>query len=215
MKTKPLLLALLLAVIVSSCIVKSLHPFYKPKDVIFKKELIGTWLDQESNKWTIKQTVHHPGGPIPGNPADSLQNNYSVSYTDKDGTSKFIVHLFQLNHQLYVDFYPDDVNVPDLTAFHLVKAHSIAKIGISKDSLSIKWFNEAWLADLLKNNKIRISHETIHKKYQDDSYILTASTDELQKFLIKYGNDPNAFVDNPGAKDKEEIMCYYLKRVQP
>ena len=76
-------------------------------------------------------------------------------------------------------------------------------------------WSEAWLADLLKNNKIRISHETIHKKYQDDSYILTASTDELQKFLIKYGNDPNAFVDHPGAKDKDEIMCYYLKRVQP
>jgi len=214
MKTRIVILSVLIAVIVSSCLVKSLHPFFKEKDVVFKKGIIGTWLDQDRGKWTICQAKTGLGifGSQTG---DSLLNYYTVSLNDKDGVSKFIAHQFKLNNQLYVDFFPDDINTPDIMSFHLVKAHSIAKIEVFADSIKLKWFNEIWLADLFKNNKIRISHETISEESKDKSYVLTASTDELQKFIIKYGNDPNAFKDKPEAepKKREEILCYSLKRV--
>ncbi len=218
MKTRIVILCALIAVIVSSCLVKSLHPFYKEKDVVFKKELIGTWVDQESGKWTISQAkIKKEGSGILGSSTvDSLLNYYTVTLTDKDGVSEFTTHLFKLNNQLFVDFFPEEISIMDLTSFHLVRTHSIAKIEVFGDSIKLKWFNEIWLANLFKNNKIRISHETISEKDKDESYVLTASTDELQKFIIKYGNDPNAFTDKPEAnpKGRKEILCYSLKRIK-
>ena len=49
-------------------------------------------------------------------------------------------------------------------------------------------------------NKIKISHEVVKDvNIEDDSdlkYVLTASTDELQKFVLKYGDEDEAFVDD-------------------
>jgi len=218
MKTRIIVICAILAVVASSCLVKSLHPFYRDQDVVFKKALIGTWLDQDSGKWTISQArAKSEGSAFFGSKSvDSLRNYYLLTLTNDGGVSKFVAHLFMINGQLYVDFYPDEISLPDISYFHLVKAHSIAKIEVFADSINIKWFNEMWLAGLFENNKIRISHETISEKNKDDSYVLTASTDELQKFLIKYGNDPNAFKDGSetNSKDRKEILCYSLKRIK-
>jgi hypothetical protein len=68
---------------------------------------------------------------------------------------------------------------------------------ITKDEVLIKWFNEEWLRTLFDQNRIKIAHEAIldeiPKDADDKTYILTASTEELQKFLIKYGNEDAAF----------------------
>ena len=37
--------------------------------------------------------------------------------------------------------------------------------------------------------KIRIKHET----YADDNIVITASTSELQQYLIKYSDEPEAY----------------------
>jgi hypothetical protein len=211
MKTKSILFLAVLILVLSSCLVKSLHPFFKEKDVVMKKEIMGTWTDQKSGKWIISQAKTKKAG---SDSVDSLLNYYNVSLTDKDGISKFISHLFKLNNQLFVDFFPDEVSLSGLTSYHIVATHSIAKIEVFKDSINIKWFNEQWLKNLFENNKIRISHEVIYD--EDGPYILTASTDELQKFLIKYGNDPKAFKPDtdPKAFNPDTEFCYSLKRIK-
>jgi hypothetical protein len=212
MKSKIVLLVILMALILSGCLVKALHPFYKESDVVFEPALIGKWLDNDSSLWTIEQKKVSFLGP------EKNVNSYKIIFSEKkDEESEFDVHLFKLNDQIYVDFIPVNVKVPDLTSYHLVSVHSIAKIDISTDSLSLKWFNESWLAGLFENNKIRIPHETIPGENGDNTYVLTASTDELQKFIIKYGNDPNAFKDN-SEKDKpadqrDDLLCFILKRI--
>ena len=47
-----------------------------------------------------------------------------------------------------------------------------------------------WIEKLFDENKIRIKHEVI-----DGDAVLTASTDDLQKFFTKYVNDKDAFLD--------------------
>jgi hypothetical protein len=69
---------------------------------------------------------------------------------------------------------------------------------------------------LLDENKIRIRHEKIYDSDIDmNSYLLTASTEELQKFIIKYGNDPLAFKaiweQDPKERDKEELTSNLKK----
>ncbi|HNW56959.1 MAG TPA: hypothetical protein PLR88_08575 [Bacteroidales bacterium] len=212
MKPKTTLLIAAIAVLVSGCLVKSLHPFYKENDVVFDPAIVGTWLDNDSSKWVIEQSEMKKflGESKP-------QNSYKISYYEKNEASVFETHLFKLNNQLYVDFIPSGVSVPELTGYHLVPTHSIAKVSITNGEINLKWFNETWLASLFEKNKIRISHETLPDENGDDTYVLTASTEELQKFIIKYGNDPAAFKDNSDKEkpldQREDIMCVTLKRI--
>jgi len=113
------------------------------------------WLDNESNKWVIYQQMH---GLIP---ADS---SYQLEIIDKDGNSgSFNSHLFRLNNQFYLDFYPSDgqISSNDFIKGSILLTHTLAKIEFSSNSMKIQWFNENWLAKLLEQNKIRIRHEEL------------------------------------------------------
>ena len=187
MKRQFWFLVIALAVVLQGCIVKSLHPFYATTDVVYKKDLINTWLDQDGNRWIISQVKEEPMA-------------YEMTVA-KDGKSAvFLTHLFQLEGSLFLDFRPlaSDGSVNDLFEMHLLPSHSVAKVvKLNDEVVEIKWFNEEWLHKLFSQNRIKISHEVIVEDYsgkdEDKSYVLTASTEELRKFLIKYGNDDSAF----------------------
>ena len=145
---------------------------------------------------------------------DTPDNAYDISLTDNKGTSHFIAHLFRLEDQLYLDFLPTDINCQnDLAEIHLVPTHSLAKIDLSGGKITISWYNEEWLVKLFNENRIRIAHERIpydldEKNPDNFQVILTASTADLQKFIIKYGNDPAAFK----TEKKESDYTFVLKK---
>jgi hypothetical protein len=206
MKTQIILLLSLVIFLLPGCLIKSLHPFYSENDIIFKKELLGSWTDKDSAGWEIKQHMRPTGLLKP----DAPDNSYDISLTDNKGTSHFIAHLFRLEDQLYLDFLPTDYSCQnDLAEIHLVATHSLAKVDLSGGKIILRWYNEEWLVGLFNKNKIRIAHERV--PYDSDlrdpesmQVILTAQTEELQKFIIKYGNDPDAF-----KKDKTDSSSDY------
>lgn len=201
MKLKLLFSIALLAVLFQGCIVKSLHPFYKEKDVVFRKELLGTWTDQDGSRWSI-------------NPHKNLSNAYELHWLKNgDQDVAFLAHLFTLEGDLYFDFFPQsdnhDSNQP-LFDMHMMPSHSVAKVvKLDGGEIQIKWFNEDWLRMLFDQNRIRIAHETVMDENPSDEndkwYVLTAPTEELQKFIIKYGNDAAAF-------DNENSVWLRLKK---
>jgi hypothetical protein len=187
-KPVSLLFITAVAVLLQGCIVKSIHPFYHESDVIFKKELVATWKDQDGSQWSIRPFQEKP-------------NAYEMHWLhngEKDLV--LLAHLFSLNDELYFDFQPllnCEANELPLFIFHFMPTHSIAKVEIlTNDEVRIKWFNESWLQSLFDQNRIKISHEVIFdetsKEDNDKMYTLTASTDELQKFVIKYGGEDAA-----------------------
>lgn len=197
MKKQSIILIGLLAMILSSCLVKSLHQFYSEKDVIFDNKLIGSWLDDDSTKWVISQYSIAKGSQYPfskgSKQEDSLDNSYLVEMYEEDALlpSKFNVHLFELGEKLYLDFLPirEDQN-NEMLDIHLISSHSIARMKFQDNGqIGISWFNEGWLEELFEENKIKISHEVIGDQHEKQ-YVLTASTEELQKFLKKYDNEP-------------------------
>ena len=209
MKTRIILLSVLLIFLLQGCLVKSLHPFYTDNDLIFKKELTGSWTDKDSVAWEIRQHMRFTGLFKP----DAPDNSYDISMSDKKGTSHYIAHLFRLEDHLYLDFLPTDISCQnDLAGLHLVAAHSLAKVDLSGGKITIGWYNEEWLTGLFNKNKIRIAHERVpyDPDYRDpnsDQVILTARTDELQKFIIKYGNDPEAFKkEKPGSESDSTFV---------
>ena len=167
--------------ILPGCIVKALHPFYLEKDLVFEPQYVGSWYDPDSSLWEIKQHTFKKYflGP------DSLDKSYYITYSesDKNIRNEFRAHLFKLGNNYYFDFYPviNDKKDSDLYISHLIKSHSIAKAEIEGDSLlQIKWMNEKWLQEMFEQKRIKISHEVLQERRGYSSYVLTATTEELQ-----------------------------------
>lgn len=194
MKKQFLILALTLAALLQGCIVKSLHPFYASTDLVYKKELINTWIDEDGNKWTI-----HPVD-VANTSGVAEPRAYEMTCTKEGKSAAFLAHLFELEGNLFLDFRPlaSDGSTVELFEMHLLPSHSVAKVAkLTDDVVEIIWFNEKWLNRLFSQNRIKISHEVIVEENsgndEDRTYVLTASTEELRKFLVKYGNDESAF----------------------
>ncbi|MFW5821610.1 MAG: hypothetical protein ACOCWA_09980 [Bacteroidota bacterium] len=206
MKTKTIfIIAILLAFLVGGCIVKSLHPFYSEKDRFYRPELVGTWMDQDSMIWTFSQNTI---SEFMGEP--KKDDSYEVVLKDPSGKEKeswFRVNLFKLKDATYFDFLPyHDENIGDhFAALHFVPAHSVARVEFyGTGNFSFVWYDEDWLNELFEQNRIKISHEEINTEnsLNDQAYILTASTRELQKFLMKYGGEIDIF----RKIDREKVL---------
>ena len=189
MKTKLKIVAFyLLAVILGGC-VPSLHPLFTENDLIFDANLIGTWASAEPNEtFDFQQTK---------------TKYYECIYIDKDSKSgKFIAGLGKLGNSMYLDIYPQEPNMieNDFYKSHLLSTHSFMKITLSKDALKLCSMNPDGTDKLLKSKPNAVKHERLGD--DDGRVVLTAPTKELQKFILKYGNDKKAelFKDNDASK---------------
>lgn len=124
-------------------------------------------------------------------------NSYKAVYCEsKNDTSYFEVHLFKLRGNYYLDFLPEiDNNIGDKWAsIHFIPTHSIARLEFVGDqNLCFFWYDQDWLSTLFEQNRVRISHELINPSSNSEQYILTAETEELQKFIMKFGSEIDVF----------------------
>ena len=111
--------------------------------------------------------------------------------------------LIKLNNQYFVDLFPDDecsffdgVDCKGLDNLfrNYIPAHTFMKFDIVDDKIALTEFDNERLIKLFHENKIRLAHEIPGDTDDDDSYVvITASTDDLQKFITRYSNDKEAF----------------------
>ncbi len=193
MKTKLKIAAFyLLAAILGGC-VPSLHPLFTENDLIFDANLIGTWASAEPNeRLDFKQ---------------AKTKYYECIYIDKDGKSgKFDIGLGKLGNTTYLDIYPSEPNMieNDFYKSHLLFTHSFVKIELSKGILKLCSMGPEETGKLLKSKPNAVKHE----KIEGGGIVLTASTKELQKFILKYGNDKKAEL----FKDKNADEFHRIKK---
>jgi hypothetical protein len=203
MKTiKSFSLIFILALLLSSCALRSLHAFYTQDIIYFEPKFIGNWLDKENAEWSIlsfgefilKEDKKKNPSELSEESLEYYQkykDGYIVNY-HKDSTKTMLFAMpFKINNQLFLDFTPiEDHEMENLSnslfKMHLIKTHSLAKLDMdSNNSASIKWLDEDKLKFLLNNDKIKIKHEKVGF---DETILLTASSDELVKFIQKYMN---------------------------
>jgi hypothetical protein len=192
MKRKIIFSILFFSLFFSSCLIKSFNPFFHKEDVVFDDQLLGRWVDQDDNLWSFEKYK-----------IENIQENekkhpfYILNYREEDGgISRLLTTLFKLDDEYYLDFFPDLETISDreLLAIHTLPVHSLAKLGFTEDGqVSIRWFNEEWLSELVEKNKTQIKHEVIRYDSDEGTIVLSASTDELQQFIRKHSNDPAAF----------------------
>ncbi|HBL77197.1 MAG: hypothetical protein A2W90_14815 [Bacteroidetes bacterium GWF2_42_66] len=196
MKLKNLAIVSLFLLFFSGCIVFSFYPLYTEKDLFANELLTGEWIDKDSAIWKFEHSYN--GKKTPEN---INRTAYYLTLKEKGqaGFSKasLLVHPVKLGGHYFLDFYLeeyfDDDNL-SLFDFHVLPVHTFAKLELVKDSMYIHWFDQDWLKDLIKENRIRIHHED-----NGNHILLTAKPQELQKFVIKYVNSAEAFEDGLDA----------------
>ena len=187
-----------LIIFLSSCL-NTLHPIFTEKDLAYDPKLIGTWkTENQDNKGQVVITnlASESSVELPGNISSIKQKGYFISYQNGPGeTSKrYIAFLARIGKHLYFDYYPadrkEDEKIDEFFGAHLVKMHTSYRVEILNDgSFELSQLDESYVTKLIDEKKIRISHETD----ADDNTVITASTQELQQYLLKYGDEPLAY----------------------
>jgi len=187
-----------LIIFLSGCLT-TLHPIFTEKDLAYDPKLIGTWkTENQDNKGQVVITnlASESSVELPGNISSIKQKGYFISYQNGPGeTSKrYIAFLARIGKHLYFDYYPadrkEDEKIDEFFGAHLVKMHTSYRVEILNDgSFELSQLDESYVTKLIDEKKIRISHETD----ADDNTVITASTQELQQYLLKYGDEPSAY----------------------
>jgi hypothetical protein len=167
---------------------------------VYEPKLIGKWkTDNQGTKGfaIITNLASDNSLELPEKITTIKQKGYLISYTNNEGEigEQFIAFLAKIGSHLYFDYFPadkkSDKKLDEFFLAHYVKVHTSFKVDISNDgSFQLVQLDESYITKLIEEKKFRISHE---KNEDGDIKIVTASTQELQQYLIKYGNDPAAY----------------------
>jgi hypothetical protein len=179
----------------SSCVVKSLNPFYTKKSISFDERFIGTWEDTSKGVWTIISVKDEMTKDTPLKKMKKSQsqlyaeykNSYYIGRQHKGEESLFLATPFKINNQTFLDFYPLDLRNGNgnLLENHIVYTHSLVKYDVNnKGEIEIRWLDEDKIEALFREKKIKMKHSKVGAL--KDKYLLTASSTELEKFIEKY-----------------------------
>jgi hypothetical protein len=159
--------------------VPSIHPIFKPQDVVFDKALVGTWATENGEETLVF--------------SKGKDKSYRLVYTDKQGKmGVFRAHLAEFDGHRFLNLFPDEIHVPqsDFFKLHLVPAHTFMRVlDISEKQLRISVVNPSWVNKYLKDHPDALKHE----RREDDSIVLTAPTRDLKDFFLKHLETPKAY----------------------
>ena len=169
-----------LLLLLNACI-PSLHPLYTPETLAFRRDLNGTW---ESSDDSGVYTWHFE--------PDEEQKSYSLIFSmEESKKERYEVHLVKLGSHYFLDLYPDDHQEVQGTLAYSLPTHSFGRIDFGDGQVLISLFDYDWLERLFKERKIRMKHETV----DDGTIVLTASSEELQGFVLKYADEAEAYME--------------------
>lgn len=168
----------------------SLHALYTDETLIFKEELAGKWMTDEDEIWKFRR-------------ADEQEYELRIS-DDEKKAGWFEVHLVELEGMMFLDIFPSSEPLEDMQdfyKFHILPAHTFMKVDQIDPNLQLRMMDTGEVAEMLKDDPNLLKHEEL-----DDLLVLTASTEQLQEFMIKYANAEGVFGD---ASDMRRLEPLY------
>ena len=185
MKTKKFLFYVLAALLGGCIPVMSLHPLFTEETLVFEDKLLGTWVDDSNNIWEFKSP-------------NEQEKIYKLIFVDNEGQKGlFDARLTKLENKLFLDVYPseppwdeEDPNKVEwsFNTLFFMPVHTFIKINGIEPELKLQLTDDDELKKLLKENPNAVEHTST-----EDKFVLTASTEELQAFVVKYADDSRVF----------------------
>jgi hypothetical protein len=164
--------------------VRSIQPILKDDQVITDDRLLGSWVSSDG-------TGH--GEITPGDTPKSYKLRY---IDDKDGkVSEVLIRVGKVGDmtlaQSTIAGPPTDSG--DLYNMHLLPVYCFALIKeMSPTRIVIKMMDDDWLGKYVKAHPDELATTKVDK----DSLLITATTDDLQAFLIRHEKDDGAYGDD-------------------
>jgi hypothetical protein len=177
-----------MSLLFAGCLPLSVHPLYSDSTVVREPRIVGHWSPVDSNDGDIWQFSQN---------ADSSYR-LVVSEPDKpDGI--FVATVAELGGGKYLDVFPEEPQSGnDFYDLHLIPAHSFYQMRITGDSLSLAYIDPTWFDEETSKGNVTIAHET-----RKDLIVLTAPTEDLQKFVVEYANK---------AFDQDHLLVFARSR---
>lgn len=199
---KLLTATILVAIVTLSGCLSALHPLFTEKDLTFDPMLVGSWrVGDDEEVFTFQQGTPASFGDLPEGIQRLANKAYLLTIThSKTGeeTGKYYAFLARIGKHLYLDYYPAPTKTQkEQAAFfatNFVQMHSFYRLqpGANDNTITIGQFADSYLRKLIDKKQIRIRHE----QRTDGSYVITAPTEELQQYVVKYGDVDEAYQDN-------------------
>lgn len=179
----------LLAALLGGCVpVMSLHPLFTKENLIFEEKLLGTWV-QDTNETTWEFSC--PNEP---------EKTYKLVFSDDEGKKgSFDVHLVKLDNRLFLDVYPNKFSCKQqkpedmewfYNVFFGVGVHTFIKINSIEPQLKMQLTDDDKMKELFEEDPNAVEHTLV-----EDKPLLTASTKQLQAFVLKFADDSRLFTN--------------------
>lgn len=182
----------LLAMLLGSSCVPSIHGIATESNILFKPELVGSWVPEEGEGAWIFENENDKGYLLTLQTPDGIDGTFHTALVELDG------HLF-------LDLFPSDSDpswpIDSFYGLHFLPIHTFIQLELSQENLSLRMMDPTWMDAWLASNPDSVSHE------KESFTLLTASTAELQAWLPQLlnseaiagagftGGDATAFTD--------------------
>ena len=147
----------------------AIHPLFTTQDLVSDLPLEGAWTTQDGEIWRIQKSGD--GYDVAAVPAGNSKE-----------VSEFNVHLLRLKDSEFVDVASK--SDPEVG----VAGHLFGKIRMEGDELYVSLIDETWLKHMAEAGQAPQSIVG-----EGRQLVLTASTSELQKFILLHAADPDAW----------------------
>jgi hypothetical protein len=215
MKKIIFIISIAILVTTSSC-VTSLQPLVTYNTAIADNRLEGTW-EQDGEEYTVQKVFNsdfykknkkdleksrkeNNGQLSEKDKKDSalFSKSYMIKYTKNGIQYVMFASMIKLNGRLFMNFTPVDMTSTDSTnneaeidLDNRINSYTIAQVHFGNTNiLQFDFIDGGYLHDQIKAGRMKIKNET-NELY--DTFLITASTTELQQFLEKYGKDSRFF----------------------
>jgi hypothetical protein len=92
----------------------------------------------------------------------------------------------------FLDIYPQSSKEGnEFYRAHFTRAHTIARVEISQDSIQMAFLSTSWLKAKMKEKSVDTPCVEV-----DDALMLTGTTEEVQELVFSHANDDGAFADS-------------------
>ncbi len=172
-----MLLALVTMATQSSCVIRSVHPWFPSSDVTHEPDLLGGWVGSQQGKDVAVTFVRGD------------KNEYIVQYVEGTDYGTFRGTLGKIGGEYFLDFRPVEAP-PGIEGLISFPAHSVAKLEIGSERLVIRRMNYGLAKSRASGEKLA----NLAVTWDDENEMLiTAKSDDLRSYLSSNSRDENLF----------------------
>ena len=161
----------------ASCVVRSAHPWFPSRDVVFEQDLLGGWVGTDGGRDVAMTFVRDKG------------NAYFMQYQSGDVRGSFRALLGKVSGEYYLDYRPIE-NPPGIDGMMFFPTHAVARLEIGAEKLVVRAVDYDVLKVRAQAEKLR---GITFAWDEANELLITSKSDELRTFLVNNSRDEDLY----------------------